>query len=133
MSIIQDSVSPVIYQATLLNLTCIVTPNSPLPDNIAVSINWRKNGIELSLNERVSVSRVTNGVVERSTLSFSPLDVLDSDDYNCTGIIKLRGGDDSENALIISNSQTTLYDLTVQGMKYTMCNNISYIIYEALK
>ena len=127
MSIIQDSVSPVIYQATLLNLTCIVTPNSPLPDNIDVSINWRKNGIELSLDERVSVSQVTNsitGVVERSILSFSPLDVLDSDNYNCTGIIKLLpGGDDSENTLIIGNSQTTLYNLTVQGMKYLMCIN----------
>ena len=81
----------------------------------------------MSLDERVSVSQVTNsitGVVERSILSFSPLDVLDSDDYNCTGIIKLlRGGDDSENPLITSNSQTTLYDLTVQGMKYTMCIN----------
>ena len=127
MSIIQDSVSPVIYQATLLNLTCIVTPNSPLPDNIAVNINWRKNGIELSLNERVSVSRVTNSntrVDEQNILSFSPLDVLDSDIYNCTGIIKLLpGGDDSENPLIIGNSQTTLYDLTVQGMKYLMCIN----------
>ena len=126
MSIIQDSVSPVIYQATLLNLTCTVTPNSPLPDNISVSINWRKNGIELSFDERV-VSQVTNsitGVVEQNILSFSPLDVLDSDNYNCTGIIKLlRGGDGIGNSLITSNSQTTLYDLTVQGMKYTMCNN----------
>ena len=94
-------------------ITCNVTLNPPLPMDINVTLDWRKDGVPFdNSTDRVIESSVQqNGNTFSSTITFSPLNTTDEGNYECIGIVNPETSDDN----IIGSSNNGSLSLTVNG------------------
>ena len=88
----------VLYAGTTtpLTLTCNVTTDPSLADNVDVTITWLRGAAQLSNStSRISITPLSKSQsVFTSTLTVYPLSVLDATNFTCrAGIVPLSAGE----------------------------------------
>ena len=108
------------YAGSRQTLTCTVLLDELVDTLVNVSILWRKSGVLISNNSRISVadvSRISNHVYW-SRITFSPISMaLDSGRYSCETLVSASPASPH---IADSPSVTTFYSLTVEGIQYTV-------------
>ena len=106
------------YAGSRQTLTCTVLLDELVDTLVNVSILWRKSGVLISNNSRISVSdvsRISNHVYQ-ARVTFSPVSMtLDSGQYSCKTSVSASPASPH---IADSPSITTLYSLTVEGTQY---------------